>query len=478
MLNEGEKMSKDDPVKKKEVFCWNCGYKSSEDVCPNCGAELVRPDDLLKKTGEGEKSQFASTYASFEVGKPFETINVVTIMDVNLKRGIDVNLKPIKEVVTKHFKLRSFIASETLIATLEETPTPDFSERFNAFLNDLDAAYKGLKALARVNEETKKIILFFFVHEPKPRRNKIYLHLGLFLLTCITVTWFAYNYTWGLIYDLKVIPEQVNILGISLPNIWVMSLQYTFALLGIIILHEFGHYFTSRHHKVQASLPYVIPFFPDFFGTLGAVIKQDEIARNRNVLFDIGISGPIVSFVVSIIVSVVGIWNSIIIDDATYQQLVSSEKISSMPFVPPLLLLILLWVASMNPLVGSAVYGTQYHLLMHPLTFAGFIGLIITGLNFLPVSQLDGGHVARAMFGEKNHKYLSFAIFFILLFLGLYVFALFIFFTLMFFKHPGPIDDITPLTRQRRIIGILGIMIAILCMPWPVDMLDALLGLL
>jgi hypothetical protein len=163
--------------------------------------------------------------------------------------------------------------------------------------------------------------------------------------------------------------------------------QYAVPLLAILTAHEFGHYFAARYHGVPASLPYFLPL-PNFgFGTLGAVISMRDRIRSRNALLDIGASGPIAGMLVAVPVLFWGIAHSPVgVSTPPYEQEGQS----------------LIYVAIKWLVHGPIPAGYDVHL--HPAAFAGWVGLFLTMINLLPFGQLDGGHVAYALFGERHNR--------------------------------------------------------------------------
>lgn len=164
---------------------------------------------------------------------------------------------------------------------------------------------------------------------------------------------------------------------------------YTFAvpLMAILLVHEFGHYIAARLHRVDASLPYFLPLpFLSPFGTMGAVIAMRGRIRSRNALLDIGASGPLAGLVVAIPVLVVGLACSTVGPNGNghYEQEGQS----------------LLYMALKRLVFGRIPDGWDVQL--HPTAFAGWAGLLVTMINLLPWGQLDGGHVAYALFGRRH----------------------------------------------------------------------------
>ncbi|MFB6162601.1 MAG: site-2 protease family protein [Halococcoides sp.] len=167
---------------------------------------------------------------------------------------------------------------------------------------------------------------------------------------------------------------------------------FTAALLGILGVHEFGHYLASRYHGVDASLPYFIPV-PSFIGTLGAVIRIRGPIPDREALFDIGASGPLAGFVATIGVAVIGLaMDPITVPESVAQASASIEIELGYPLVHHLLAL------GFGAEQTGAFLGRQHH----PILLASWVGALVTMLNLLPVGQLDGGHVSRAVFGPRQ----------------------------------------------------------------------------
>jgi len=163
---------------------------------------------------------------------------------------------------------------------------------------------------------------------------------------------------------------------------------FTLSLLGILLAHEFGHYFAARYHGVPASLPYFIPFpFLSPFGTAGAVIAMRGAIRSRNALLDIGASGPLAGMVVALPVLFWGLAHSeVSVPVPPYTQEGQS----------------LLYVLSKWLVLGPISAGQD--VLLHPVAEAGWAGLFVTMINLLPFGQLDGGHISYALFGERQNR--------------------------------------------------------------------------
>lgn len=221
---------------------------------------------------------------------------------------------------------------------------------------------------------------------------------------------------------------------------------YILSLLSIIGIHETGHMIAAKMHGIEATYPIFIPGLPTIGGTFGAFIKQKSLPANRDELFDLGLFGPIFGFAITLVVTVSGILLSKPVTSL-------GPNATSLPI--PLLYRFLAQIKNI-PKEGG--------LILHPVAFAGWVGFLVTGLNLLPVSQLDGGHISRAMFKGKTHKILSFAIIGLLMLLGYFFMGL----LLLFFmrgKHPPPLDNVSKLSTKRKIFGILSWAIVVLSIP-------------
>jgi membrane-associated protease RseP (regulator of RpoE activity) len=166
---------------------------------------------------------------------------------------------------------------------------------------------------------------------------------------------------------------------------WVFAVP----LLAILLAHEFGHYIAARLHGVPASLPFFIPMVPwgSPLGTLGAVISMRDRIKSRDALVDIGAAGPLAGMVVALPVLVWGLLHSPV-QRATGAGMLEGES----------LLYLLLKRVTLGPIPAG------YDVMLHPVAFAGWAGLFLTMINLVPVGQLDGGHIAYALFGPaQNH---------------------------------------------------------------------------
>jgi membrane-associated protease RseP (regulator of RpoE activity) len=209
---------------------------------------------------------------------------------------------------------------------------------------------------------------------PEPQKPRIWLHLVLFALTAASMQFTA----------MELVSEAPS--GYS---IWTFAAYQSVSLLGILLVHELGHYVAARLHRVPASMPYFLPL-PRFslFGTLGAVISMRDRIRSRTALLDIGAAGPIAGMVVAVPILWLGLKWSVVTPQAEHY---TQEGQS-----------ILYWL--MKRLVLGPM-PANHDVTLHPMAFAGWGGLFLTMINLLPWGQLDGGHIAYALFGERQHVF-------------------------------------------------------------------------
>ena len=173
------------------------------------------------------------------------------------------------------------------------------------------------------------------------------------------------------------------------PGNLIAGAPFSLTLMTILLVHEMGHFLTARRHRVSVTLPYFIPMPITLIGTMGAFIRIRQVIPTRRALIDIGASGPLAGFVVAVAAVAVGLPKSEAVVLANFPV---GETIR---FGDSILIKIL----QVLP-VGQLPEGTD--LILHPMAFAGWVGLFITSVNLLPVGQLDGGHVAYAIWGERQ----------------------------------------------------------------------------
>jgi membrane-associated protease RseP (regulator of RpoE activity) len=221
-------------------------------------------------------------------------------------------------------------------------------------------------------------------------------------------------------------------------SIW-RGIPFSFTLLMILGAHEFGHYFMSRRHHIDVTFPYFIPA-PSFIGTFGAFIKMKSPIMDRRILLDVGAAGPLAGLVVAVPVLLVGL---------SLSEIRVESVETGMTLGSSLFFSLLSWI----------VHGSipdEANLILHPIAFSGWIGLLVTCLNLLPVGQLDGGHVAYAVLGTRQ-RLLAKGVIVILLLLGIFGWSGWLVWAgiliIMGTNHPPVIYDWIPLDKRRMNIG-------------------------
>ena len=270
--------------------------------------------------------------------------------------------------------------------------------------------------------------------KPQAKYKSIYLNLGLLIATFAAML-FAGTLEWAG-YD------DVASGDVFAPETVAMGLlTFTLPLLAVLAVHELGHYFMARRRKVAASLPFFIPSIPPL-GTFGAFISLRDPIPNRKALLEIGVAGPLAGLALAIPLTLIGLYLTNLGARPIPQNIGSEGGL--------MLSLPILYTAleQFVPIQGDY--------LIHPTAFAAWVGLLVTALNLLPVGQLDGGHVARALLGRKQ-KYLSWVTVAALIGIGIFYVGWLLFAMLVLFlgaRHPPPLNDITGLDLKRKLVGI------------------------
>lgn len=251
---------------------------------------------------------------------------------------------------------------------------------------------------------------------------------------------------------------------VEIGNPLEMAGIYTLALLGILGIHESGHLIAAKAHRLKTTWPYFIPGLPIIgIPTFGAFIKSRGLTINREILFDVAIAGPIAGLIIAVIVSIFAAYTAPILEVDVAQGLYEDSRLIKWDLGEPLLM-----TASLT-LFGKG--GDGHEVLMTPLLFAAWIGFLITFLNLLPAWQLDGGHMARTLLSPKFHRYATYGSMGILVLLDFWLMAILI--LIMSSRNPSatPLDDISPLTKNRK-LAYLGIVVtSIFCAPLPSGLL-------
>ncbi|MGB3509655.1 MAG: site-2 protease family protein [Microcoleaceae cyanobacterium] len=349
------------------------------------------------------------------------------------------NLEYRNQAVICRGQLRS--NPEEAYKTVRENIEGKFSDRFLVVFQN---SFQGQPFFALVpnpysqNQQTKI---------PLKSKNSVMLALGLLIITLFTTT----------------VVGSREIVGISKdafqsdPNLLIQGLPYAIALLLILGVHEFGHYLVAQLYNIRTTLPFFIPV-PFFLGTFGAFIKMQSPVPNRKSLFDVSIAGPIAGLVVTIPLLIWGLSHSDIVPLSEASGILSIDSLNpTFSFV----------LAVLSKLALGADLTSNKGIDLHPVAVAGYIGLVVTAYNLMPVGQLDGGHMVHAMFGQRTGMVIGQISRFLLLLLS-FVNQEFLFLAIFLFLMPltdePALNDVSELDNKRDFVGLLmlGLLIMIL----------------
>ena len=240
------------------------------------------------------------------------------------------------------------------------------------------------------------------------------------------------------------------------PELFFQGLPYALALIAILGCHEMGHYLAARRYNMDVTLPYFIPV-PIFLGTFGAFIQIKSPLPNRRALFDVGIAGPLAGLVVTIPLLLWGLSLSEVVPMAA-----EGASLLSFETLDPTASLLL---ALFSKLVMGARIGTDQAIALHPVAIAGYLGLVVTALNLMPVGQLDGGHIVHAMYGQRTGAVIGQVARLLVLLLVFVHLELLIWAVLLFFipavDEPA-LNDVSELDDRRDMLGLLALTLLVL----------------
>jgi membrane-associated protease RseP (regulator of RpoE activity) len=314
--------------------------------------------------------------------------------------------------------------------------------------------------------EDGRQVIYLAPKQPDPKQDKVSTNIILFVLTVFSVMLAGVQIEGPLPEDAM---AQMILLAKNIFSGWPFALS----LLGILLAHELGHYFMSRYHKTPATLPYFIPFPFSPLGTMGAAILMRGTPKNKRVLFDIGVAGPIAGLVVAIPVLLYGLslstlgtiepnpngfleGNSLIYLLAKF---VVFGQLLPAPIEPQGILYWLQYFFTGRPVPFGGL-----DVFIHPVAFAGWAGILVTALNLIPAGTLDGGHVIYSLFGDKAKKAFPFIVG-LLVILGFFWSGWWLWAALLFWLgrvNAQPMDQITELDPTRRLIAYSMIVVFIL----------------
>jgi membrane-associated protease RseP (regulator of RpoE activity) len=347
----------------------------------------------------------------------------------------------ITDIVKRYFNIYENTANEKYLAYYVDIPSDIsfFNENFDKLREDLSSK-NLIPVLRKKNGE-----YIIYVIPKSPIKKKSFVIPLILLCATLVTTILSGSFLFSETLDLGELFKGENLLS--------GFLFFSFPLLLILGIHEMGHYFVSIKHQLTPSLPFFIPIPPNPIfplGTMGAFISMKEPIPDRKALLDIGAAGPICGFLVAIPIIIIGLAMS------TLTPLTDIPSGTPILGEPPLFMLLAKMLIQIPH--GSTV-------MLHPTAFAGWVGLLVTAINLLPAGQLDGGHIARAVLGEKQ-KYASWGTIILMVGLGMlypaWIFFAFLIVFILGSRHPPPLNDMVALDTKRKWIALVAVLIFIL----------------
>ncbi|NPV42124.1 MAG: site-2 protease family protein [Anaerolineae bacterium] len=385
----------------------------------------------------------------------------------------DHNLAELDALAAQHFNIEEITyggPKQPYIARYRGTLKVSDSQ---AAYESIEKALQPLGIVALLRKEDESLNLYLLPELEKKKEPRSYLNLVLFILTLFSVLFTGGMY--GYEGDLPQGAWQTILVLVK--SGW----PFAVTLLAILGAHEFGHYFAGRKHGVQVTLPYFIPLPLSLFGTMGAFINMRSLPKNRRALFDLAIAGPLSGFVVSIIALIIGL------NLSTISQLpTSAAPGSGLQMEGNSLLYLLMKYLTFGKLlpqpagitgIALLIYWVRYFftgqpfpwgaldVMLHPVAWAGWAGLFVTGINLLPAGQLDGGHIFSTLFGEKTSRTIFPFLVAGLVILGFFsnVWWIWAALLMIFGRHYAqPFDQVSELDAKRKWLGYLALLIFVL----------------
>ena len=363
--------------------------------------------------------------------------------------NLDIEL--LKKEIGIHFPFYDLKFNTETAAFYCRIDKDTLEEKFDALRKSLSE--KGYIPMLRYDKGEH---IIYIVKKPKKKERSIWINISLLIAVIITtiltgsILHIGYSDIWS-------IPNITDVININ--NLFYGAVLFSLPLMSILLIHEMGHYFISKKHGISTSLPYFLPIppiLPSFnIGTFGALIHSRDPMPNKKALFDVGLAGPLAGFLIAIPITAIGIYTAKIVPILSLDQLPSGQAVFSPSFLIDILSRLILDIPE------------GFTIDMNPILFAGWVGLLLTSINLLPAGQLDGGHIFRAVLGEKQ-KYAGWIAIFIMILTGWWFFAFIIIF-MMGMMHPPPLNDDTEIDIKRKLLFFVALAILILCyIPFPI----------
>ncbi len=342
----------------------------------------------------------------------------------------------VRALVEHRFQVTDVRYDQEAFAYFVQVNMLTLEEEFDELRREMmDAGY--IPMLLREREG----LIVYVSRLPKRKFRSIWVNIVLLVATIFT-TIFA---------GMTFVSSYESIGLVTWESAWKGAVYFAAPLMLVLSVHEMGHFLMARHHHVAASLPFFLPA-PPILGTFGAAISLREPIPSKRALIDIGFAGPITGFVVAIFVTILGLqlsaWDPHPTgDDASVYVILGTPLIYQ---------------------VMSALVPTPEDVLIHPTAFAGWVGFLVTFLNLLPVGQLDGGHIARALLGDRARLmgYVTIAaVVLVSLLTGYWGWIIYLVLIVFFVSvaHPPPLNDVSPLPVSRVMVGTVAFILLAVC---------------
>jgi membrane-associated protease RseP (regulator of RpoE activity) len=302
--------------------------------------------------------------------------------------------------------------------------------------------------------------------QPRPKfQDRVWRHVVLLALTIVTTTVVGVLHYVSFLADFNADTSLFAAADLARLEILFSGFWYSGTILAILGCHELGHYLACRYYDVDASLPFFIPAPLPLTGTLGAFIRIREPIPTKRMLFDIGVAGPIAGFLVAVPALFLGL------------------ALSNVVQLPPNFTGVSLGEPLLFQLVSKLLWGTPpegYSINMHPMAFAAWFGLLATALNLVPIGQLDGGHIAYAVFGRRS-SHLTLIMIVLAVGLTAFVSTSWLVWTVLMVAmlftfgrhHPRTFDEDVPLDRRRLMLAIFALVMLVICFtPAPIEPME------
>jgi membrane-associated protease RseP (regulator of RpoE activity) len=359
------------------------------------------------------------------------------------------SLPPITNLPLEEIEaLRSEIADLFVVYdTSLDQPEPGYVRFRGRFLVDTAVCFDDLRTrferhgfTPMIRQEDDRVALIALPTVFDPPASQWWINLVLFIATILSTLYVGAMYETG---D----PET------ALRALW-LGWKFSASIMLILGAHELGHYFAARYHKVPVSLPYFIPMPTSFslIGTMGAFIRLKAPVKNRRALLDVGVAGPLAGMVFALPILWYGLSTSPVGPLPEGGYMLEGNSI--------------LYALSKIVIFGRFLPANGIDVSLNQFAWAGWVGLLVTGLNLIPVGQLDGGHVAYVLFGKKARQLfwpVIFSLVLLVIITGSFMWVIWILLLYFFGRvHAEPLDDVTPLDGRRRWIAIFALLLFIL----------------